>query len=444
MRISPGFLSLITMIVFIVHGVAATSLREQLEAATAHEDSYAQIDLIRRLLDEAPDDDLNQQLVSLWIRVGDYGMAERTLDDWKSAPAGFRAIAEADILLARDRNREKALAKLESYHFRDPADAEVTFRLVGVLSGQNDNQRIDEVLTTAPGVESDADLLLRRARARRSLAKFSQALKDFAAADQIDPEVVANDRPAFERLREGLPEIDEVTGKLVQNPNDFELRVDRARLYRDGGAGGDQVAVDAKAALAIDPRSVAATLLDVAASQSQDTALKEYSVDLSKEAPSAQDLKRLATLDIRLAANPRDAGALADRSAVLNENGQFRLALRDAEAAVEIDRSQGPAHLERIYALTQMGSNILATEALAAMKRTKASRANLAQASGYLAVAELEANRYAAALEFASQSIDSAPSAERYRTRATILERMGQSAEAREDLQRAKALTKKS
>lgn len=442
MRASWGFLPLILTMVFVVQEVCATPLREQLEAATAEEDSHAQIDLIRHLLDEAPDEALQQRLVTLWIGVGDYGMAEEALENWKTAPEGFRVLAEAEILLARDRNRAEALTRLESYHSRQPGDREVTVRLVEVLSELNDNHRIDAVLTGTPGMENDAALLLWRARTRRSLAKFSQALEDFAAADQIDPEVAADDRPAFERLRAVLPEIDEVTGKLMGDPENFGLLVIRAQLYREGGGDSDLTAADAKAALAVNPESVAAALL-YGASQSQKTALKEYLVDLRKPTPSTKDLRRLAELDVRLAGNPKDAKALAARSFVLNDAlAQYQLAVRDAEAALEIDRNQSSAHLARVYALTQLSANTQAATAFAEMKRAKVSRADLARASGHLAVAELEASRYEAALTYASQSIEAEPSAERYQTRATILQRLGRVSEAKEDLQRAKSLKK--
>lgn len=444
MRIPPGFLPLIMTVVFIVHGVCATSLREQLNAATVDEDSHAQIDLIRRLLDQAPDDALQRRLVTLWIAAADYGMAERVLQNWKSAPEGFRTIAEADILLARDRNRAEALAKLESSHARQPEDREVTLRLVEVLSDQKDNARIDEILTVVPGVEVDAGLLLRRARARRSLTKFEQALKDFATADQIDPEGSADDRPAFERLGAALPEINLVTKKLAAGSDNFELRIVRAQLYRDGGADSGLIAAEAEAAQTINPGSVAATLLYAVASQSRKMALEEYSVDLRQPPPSAKALRRLAELDVRLSQNPRDAKALASRSFLLNEaTGQSRLALRDAEAALEIEGNRSLAHRERIFALTQLNWNTRAAEALAAMERAKVSRLDLARAYGTLAVAELESYRYEAALAYATRSIEAEASAQRYQTRATILQRLGRVAQAREDLQKAKALEEK-
>src|SRR5690349_13355617 len=88
---------------FSFQGVFAASLREQLALAEKAEDTYSEIELIRRVLDKEPGDaDLQEQLIRLWLKVEDYDMAEAALKSWKSAPEGLRAEIGAEILYNRD------------------------------------------------------------------------------------------------------------------------------------------------------------------------------------------------------------------------------------------------------------------------------------------------------------------------------------------------------
>lgn len=438
-----SLLSALTMVFLIAQGISAAPLREQLKAAASEKDSYALIELIRRILDTGPDDALEQRLVTLWMAVSDYEMAEQTLHAWKTVPAGFRALIEADILWKRDQDRAAAVAGLESYHARQPDDREVTLRLVEMLSDQNDVQRIDEVLTATPGVDNDPYLLLRRARARRSLNRFEQALSDFAAAEQIDAEMAANDRPAFDRMRAALPALYTVTEKLGEHPDDFPLLIQRALLYREVGTDPAWIAADAKAALAVHPQSLAATLL-YAATLPRDIALEKYSVDFSSSAPSDEDLNQLVEWDLRLAKNPRDLKALIARGLVLNHALQYRLGLLDAEAALKIDSAQSSAHRVRFHALMQLGWITRAIEVLPEMQKAKVPAFDLAAAYDELAVKQLESNHYEEALEYATMALKAKPSVERYQTRATVRQRLGKDVEARKDLQQAQALKKSS
>ncbi len=57
-----------------------------------------------------------------------------------------------------------------------------------------------DLLSQTPGVQSDAGLLVSRALAHRTLQDFSRALKDFSAAEKLNPEAeaVVNNRASFD------------------------------------------------------------------------------------------------------------------------------------------------------------------------------------------------------------------------------------------------------
>ncbi len=126
------------------------NLREQLQLAEKADDRPAQIEIVRRLLDQEPDNGkLRGQLLELWLTEGDYDMADRTLDDWKDAPENIAASAQATILLARNHEAD-AIRVLETYHAKTPTDLAITSQLAGYLAGNPARQLA--LLESAPGV----------------------------------------------------------------------------------------------------------------------------------------------------------------------------------------------------------------------------------------------------------------------------------------------------
>ncbi len=98
--------------------VDGANLRDQLKLAESADDRPAQIEIVRRLLEQEPENSkLRGQLLQLWLTEGDYDMADRTLDDWRDAPENIAASAQATILLARNHEAD-AIRVLETYHGR--------------------------------------------------------------------------------------------------------------------------------------------------------------------------------------------------------------------------------------------------------------------------------------------------------------------------------------
>lgn len=430
-----------TIIFTAAHGA---TFREQLALAEKDDDTYAQIELIRRILDKETDDELSHELVDLWMKVSDYDMAEKALKSWKNAPEGYRVGIEAEILLNRDQKRDEAIALLENYHGKTADDLDITRQLVRYYEGQRENQKIAALLASAPGVAEDAPLLLQRAAVKRGLADYDGALADFALADKVNRESADTQRAVYDRLKAALPNIKVTTAALEKNPQDFIAYITRAFWLQEAGADRNLILADTEAAHKLAPDSVAVTLLYARLACTPKKALDDFSVNLGKSDPPVESLARLLKLDQQIAQNPKDAAAFAARSFELNDTpGQYLLALKDADAAIAIDPANAPARLEKVFALIQLGRAPEAATEVLVMEKTKPPALKLARAYGYLAEADLKSYRLESAFDFATKALKAQPTAEGYKTRAAILQRLGRATEAGEDLAKAKKLEKK-
>jgi tetratricopeptide (TPR) repeat protein len=446
-----SFLFTLTLVA-LCHAAVALSLPEQLALAEKDEDTHAQIELIRRILSEKPDDDeLRARLADLWLSVEDYDMAESTVREWTAAPESVRVPVLAAVLFVRDRKKDEAIVSLEGYLTENPDDLEITRQLAGYLNGMGEDQKVVDLLSRAPGVEEDAGLLVSRALARRKLRDFAGALKDFAAADGQDREAesVVGNRPSFERLRAAVAGIDEAGAILAGKPDDLRARLLRAYWYLSTGAASIPALEDAEAARRIDAKSVAALLLFAGASNqtgrlSARDALEKFEVDVTKPLPALEVVDRLQRYDGQLAKNPKDVSGLLARGRELSDNAQqYGLAMRDAEAALAIDPGSAKARAAKIAALVKLGRIEDAAAELRVWDAAKPPPEVLAAPLNDLAAAAAAASQLDAALEYANRAIKAKPEAHYYKQRAAILQRLERFADAQSDLSRARQLEKK-
>ncbi|GAT31649.1 hypothetical protein TSACC_243 [Terrimicrobium sacchariphilum] len=427
------------------------NLRDQLQLAKREADRPAQIEIIRRILANEPDEgDLRGQLLDLWLTEGDYDMAARTLDDWPTAPENISVSARATIFLARG-HEDDAIRLLESYHAKAPADLAITRQLTGYLAGNPARQLA--LLEAAPSVTENPDLLISRAFARLHLHDYSGALADFAIAERIAPqsdEVKAN-RADFERVRVASDGIRLASEQLAQNPQDFSARTRRAYWYLSLGYRATplgKATADAEAALALVPGSSAARLMLATAlvrsgKLTQDAALKEYGVDYSKSFVIPETLNQLIAEDLKLQKNPRDGKALSDRAGILSHlPAQFQLALNDTNTALDLDPNNAFAAEERIYILVKTGKQDEAVSALRKLAATRPPPGILSAASLTIAGSYLQSNRYREALDYANAAMAAKPTAEAYKFRASVWVRMNRAEEAQADIAKATALEK--
>ena len=444
----PTLSLLLSLTLLISHAALGLSLRDQLALAGKNEDTHAQIELIRRILDQEPGDgDLREQLADLWMSVEDYDMAEATLREWSDAPEAVRANVLAAVLFERDQKKDEAVAMLEEYLARNPDDLEIMRQLVGYLGDMGREERVVDLLGKASSVQSDADLLVSRALACRKLQDFQGALRDFSAAEKLnsEDEAVANNRASFDRLRVAITGIDAASAILAGRPDDPAARVLRAFWYMSTGFASDRALEDAEAARRLNPRSVAAQILFAEAANQANRlldrdALEKVEVDVSKQVPSRQVLDDIYQLDVQLSKNPENLSALLARGRQLSEAQQYRLAMRDAKAALAIDSDSAPARAQVISALVSLGRVDEAAAEVRDLETAKASREVLARALNEIAEGTARASQFDLALEYSNRAIKAKPEARYYRQRAVILQRLDRYADAQEDLSRAEQL----
>jgi len=424
---------------------APAGLSEQLVLAEKAGDIHAQIEILRRILDKEPlNSRLQEQVIRLWMQVEDHDMAEAALRGWKGAPERLRAEIGAEILFARDDRPDDAIALLEAYHSKNPTDLTATRQLARYLETTGRYRKLVTLLDAAPGVTDEADLLLVRARARRAEGDFEGALRDFGLAEKRDASVAQAERPVYERLQSLLPRLQSVGARLKENPEDVPALLTRAVLLSSLNAPAPLVAADVEKAWRAAPESMAARILYARFTLSADRAKKDLSVDVKAPLPPPETIESLLRLDGALAARPGDPTLLAARSFELNDKPrQHALALRDAEAALAADPANANALVEKIYALVKLGRTPEAAATLGILEKSHPKPARLAHACQYLAEGEMAELRFDAALEFANRGLKAAPTPGLYKTRATILNRLGRLAESQADLASAKKLEKK-
>jgi tetratricopeptide (TPR) repeat protein len=444
-----AFTLVLALFMAVGHTASGLSLREQLALAEKDEDTYAQIELIRRILEQEPRDAvLRARLAELWLSVDDLEMSESIVRDWKQAPAALRANVLAAVLFRREGKKTEAVAVLERYLAEHPEDLEMTHKLAGYLEKMGEPKKAVDLLSKAPGVETDARLLVARALARRNLRDFASALKDFEAADRIDPEdeSVKNNRPSFDRLRTAVAGIRAASNVLAEQSRDSAALISRAYWYLSTEVANGVAFSDAEAARSVDPGSMAALILYAEAANrtgrlSAKEARETLGVDVSKPIPTLNVVDSLWRQDRQVSKAPKDVSALLRRSVELRENAQqLLLALGDAQSALSADPNSALARAAKISALAKLGRTEEAIAELKIVESAKASPEVLAESLSSLAEAAMGASQLELALAFSDRAIGAKPQARFYRQRAAILQRLERYTDSQEDLARAKQL----
>ncbi len=424
---------------------ARADLAAQIQMAREAQDDTAEIELLRRWLDKKPDDAAaRQQLVSLWLALPDYNMAEAALADWKNPDPGFAARAAAQIAWKRDEDIEKALGILRARAQADPSDRETRLLLASYLARDGYRPEQLAVLDKLIAENPDAGLLLDRAEARRLLDDPAGAVKDAKKAASMDPDSarIKNALPDYERLEKSLAEIAKIDKALQRDPASAGLRLERA-LWLLYAALPAKALADAEAGLKQTPGSLAATILKVRAmaalGQTDNAkALAEFHIDLSKPTETPDVLRGIFQADKEIAKNPKNAAAFVTRSFHLNNDGQFRLALLDCQAARDLDPSNVTALNNAAFASCRLGNLPDATAYAQSLEALKPSPAALAQVLGFLADLAFQQSNFTLALEFADRSLAAKSDPGMWKLKAATLTRLGRTTEADAALKAAK------
>jgi len=426
--------------------VRAESLASQLEAAQKDQDLHAEIEITRRILDQEPTNaGLKESLIRLWLRAGDFDLAEQTLLLWPEAPASLKATTTAAVLWQRE-NQNAAREVLAKYLANHPQDLEATSQLASFY--QNDPGKVRALLTESPLTGESQLLLLQRAAAEKLLGDYPAALADFDRAKSLDSEAPAirDVRPSFERLAAALPSLQAAEAALHKDPRDFRALLQRAYFSLSADLAREQVHADAETARQINPDSTAVLLLLAKTSSQPSThIITEYGVDPAIALPEPGQFEKLITLDTEVHSRPTATSSRLARASLLGEAPpQYRLALRDAGTVLEKDPSNSEAGLAAVYAASRLNDLPTAREWLARLSASRPPAKLLAQARFYLSEAELAGDNLDAALQLINEAVKADTKASYLKQRAAILIRLNRQAEAEADLAKASALEKRS
>lgn len=430
-------------------GTAA--LRAQIEVAKNAGDTAAVAELARRIVEQTPADAAAwETLVRSALELKQPERAAASLDRWEKV-AGHAAPIVADLrgdVCAAQKNLECAEKNWRMFvgAKSTPAATAATWAKLGELFVQarrwNDNAdawtRAVAVRDTPANRAMLAGALLRARRWDAAAAEIKRANARDAADDTVKEWL-----PQFERLAKYLPRIKARDARIAKEPANVVALLDRARLLTIA----DQPLLaleDGERAMKAQPASMRAriqtaeSLLDTG--RPDDAAKLQVSAKLSRDREghvSEKALDELSACDAALAANPRDAEALARRAKTLRELQQFVLALADARAAIDTNPSSAQAHLEAAHALGELDKNTEATEHIRAATKLNPNDADVWHYAGVL---EAERANFDAAIEAQTKSLAIRESRAALQQREQCERRVGKIAEADADAQRLAGL----
>ena len=431
--------------VFVIPLRAADELFAQIQKARLDQDNLAEIELIRRWLDKHPDDATERrELVTLWLAVSDFNMAESALSEWKNAEPGFAVRTTAQIALLRDKKLEQALDLLRQRAKAAPADRETRVLLATFLA--RDAYRAEQVAVLDKLIleKPSADLLFDRAQARRLLNEPERAVADARRAAAMDPESyrIKNGLPEFDRLEKMLVQIALIEKELKREPGSAVLLFQRA-LWRLYGSLPSLALADAQAGLDKMPGSVAGKILKVRAQLGigqidRTKALMEFHVNSTKPLETPELLQGVLLGDKMIAQDPKLAQAYVTRSFHLNNDEQYYLAVIDCRSALDLDPRNLDALNNATFASCKLGDIPAATSYVQKLQSLNPPPATLARMLGFLAEAVFQRSDYLLAIEYADRSLAAKPDPKLWKIKAAALTRLGRTVEADASLKAAK------
>ncbi|HEY5792647.1 MAG TPA: hypothetical protein VIS74_05070 [Chthoniobacterales bacterium] len=430
-------------------GLAAygANLAEQIKLARTDSDSNAEIELLRRSLDQNPNDAAaRERLVRLWLEVRDFAMAETALAEWKGAPPEMTVWVRAQILAEREGKLAEAIASLRESVKLSPRHWENRELLAAYLGRAVRWEEQIQVLGQLLAERPDSTHYLSRAEARKRLEDYAGAILDARAAQKLSPDGsrVKATVPGYERLAQVLPVIDSTTRQLQTQPENVDLLLARGAALQYGEVPR-RALTDAEAALKQDPGSAYAILLKaralLASGQKPSYELAdEYPVNLSAPVESPPIAEGLIRADAAVRADPKNAAAWAQRAQRFNADQQSRRALLDAQKALSLDGKNPAALLEAIYAAGKSGDPDAAADYFRRLEQVKPPDETLALALATLVESSFAATNFQQAVEFADRALKLRETESLLRYKAQALRRLGYDEEAEAVMTRAEKL----
>ncbi|MDQ2867504.1 MAG: hypothetical protein M3R59_03690 [Verrucomicrobiota bacterium] len=433
-------------LLFAAVAVAATDgLRGQLAAAEQADNKPAIVEICQRLVAVSPKDEKS------WTTLIDNLLALEETDRAATAVEGFardnpRASVlddfRGDVALAR-KDFAGAEKHWRAYLATKPAkiDVAATWEKLGDLFV--DQKRWPEVLaarTKQLEAQNTAANHVARATALLRLHQWDAAYAGMHKANAMDAtdEQTKEWLPQFERLQPFLPELKRLDAQIANAPGNYELLLDRARIFTM--AERPLLAQsDAQAAFDLQPASMRARIQLAEAfldNKEPDAAAKlEVSQQLTRVKGHVEEriLNELQARDAEIIAHYDVGAALAARAEPLRSLRQYTLALRDAESALQISADNADAQAQAALALDALDRT---EEALAHAVRATELDAN--DSSKWYERGLIEAKRadLAAAIKSQTRSLALRDSYLARLERESYERRIGDVAHADEDLRK--------
>ena len=404
------------------------------------------IELARRLLQSAPQDDgLWARLVRARIGARDLAGARQSLTDWqRSVPKPSPKLDElAGDIAMKENDPARAVQSWTKAASAEPRNKRVLMKLTRGHRAEGQWPQADAALTKLLEIAEDATVRMERALCRRRLHRWTEALEDSRRAQELapdDPDVRRGAR-LFDRLGKFLAEIRELDARLAVAPDDDQTLTDRALLFLRS-QDAELALADAQLAAQKAPWAVrpvlfqALALIELGRADECDQLAVDNRIRLS--ALSSEFLETVSRIDAEISVERNNPELYIARAWQLNEIGQPRLALQDAEVALQHDTNSAAAHAERSYALTKLGR---VDEAFEQIKRATELDTSLAAAWQYRGELELARGDFAAAIGSLSHALTITPSYAALQKREHAYRQLGHIEKADEDLHALQALS---
>lgn len=346
-----------------------SQLRVQLKAAEGAADKPAMIELSRRILAiTSTDSNIWQTLAQTELETDDLDRLEQTLGAWQKAVRHPPAAIEdfQGTLCFKRRDYQCAERHWLAYVATKPPASDAADEydsLADLCAAQARWEDHAAYRTKAIAAKDSAARRVARAIAFLRLSNWDAAYADIEKANKMDAtdSQVKEWLPQFERLQLYLPRIKELDAEIAKSPNDFELFLQRARVFTV--AGRPLLALDdAERAFKLQPASMRAriqtgeALLDTArAEEAAKLQVGRLSRDREDGHVSEQALLELGVNDALLAQDPKNVEALVARAGVLRSLQQLTLALADAQAAIAVNEKSADAHFVAAHLFDDLG-----------------------------------------------------------------------------------------
>jgi tetratricopeptide (TPR) repeat protein len=428
-----------------------SQLRVQLKAAEGASDKPAMIELSRRILAITPNDSkIWQTLAQTELDTDDLDRLEHTLGAWQKAVRHPPAAIEdfQGTLCFKRRDYQCAEQHWLAYIATKPPASDTADEydsLADLCAAQARWEDHAAYRTKAIAAKDSAVRRVARAIALLRLRKWDAAYADMTKANQMDAtdSQVKEWLPQFERLELYLPRIKDLDAEITKSSNDFELLLQRARLFTV--AGRPLLALDdAERAFKLQPASMRAriqtgeALLDTG--RAEDAAklqVGRLSRDREDGHVSEQALLDLSVNDALLAQDPKNVEALVARAAVLHSLQQLTLALADAQAAIAVNDRSADAHFVAAHLFDYLGQQ---KDALTHARTATELDPNDPVKWSFRGVLERQRTDFEAAIQSQTRSLEISESPLALSEREQCERRIGKISEADADLRRMREL----